>query len=210
MEDSVRKKDSTQKQRKNAIFSSKNSFTVGADCNISKDAIIGKFTTIGKGVIIGKNSRLGQNVTIADGVIIGENCEIQNNVCLPEGVICGDNVLIGHSSVLTTIHYPHRISNIQSKREQMVTRINNGVKIGANVTIICGVEIGIFAFISSASIITNDVRPYALIIGNPAKQTGWVSEHGSKLNFLNKDRMATCPISGFTYKLEGLSLRKLR
>jgi UDP-2-acetamido-3-amino-2,3-dideoxy-glucuronate N-acetyltransferase len=100
--------------------------------------------------------------------------------------------------------------NVQSKREQMITRINNGVKIGANVTIICGVDIGIFSFIASASIITNDVRAYALIMGNPAKQTGWVSEHGSKLNFLNKEKMASCPISGFTYKLAGLSLRRLR
>ena len=210
MKDSLNKQATSQKTKKNSIISESDYYSVGSDCSISQDAIIGKFTSIGKGVTVGKNSRIGQNVTIADGVIIGENCEIQNNVCLPEGVICGDNVLIGHSTVLTTIHYPHRITNVQSKRELMITRINNGVKIGANVTIICGLEIGMFAFIASASIITNDVRAYALIIGNPAKQTGWVSEHGSKLNFLNKDRMASCPISGFTYKLEGLSLRKLR
>ena len=210
MKDSLKKKTTVQKKSARLSVSNNETIFVDDDCKISQDAIIGKFTSIGKGVTVGKNSRIGQNVTIADGVIIGENCEIQNNVCLPEGVICGDNVLIGHSTVLTTIHYPHRITNVQSKREQMITRINNGVKIGANVTIICGLEIGVFAFIASASIITNDVRAYALIIGNPAKQTGWVSEHGSKLNFLNKDRMASCPISGFTYKLEGLSLRKLR
>lgn len=206
----MKNKKTVQNKRKKSVISDSDSFSVGADSNIGQDVIIGKFTSIGKSVTVGKNSILGQNVTIADGVIIGDNCEIQNNVCLPEGVICGDNILIGHSTVLTAIHYPHRITNIQSKREQMVTRINNGVKIGANATIICGVEIGMFAFISSASIITNDVRPYALMTGNPAKQTGWVSEHGSKLNFLNKEKMARCPISGFTYKLEGLSLRRLR
>ena len=210
MKDSLKKKTTVQNKSARLSVSNNEIIFVDDDCKISQDAIIGKFTSIGKGVTVGKNSRIGQNVTIGDGVIIGENCEIQNNVCLPEGVICGDNVLIGHSTVLTTIHYPHRITNVQSKREQMITRINNGVKIGANVTIICGVEIGMFAFIASASIITNDVRAYALIMGNPAKQTGWVSEHGSKLNFLNKDRMASCPISGFTYKLEGLSLRRLR
>jgi UDP-2-acetamido-3-amino-2,3-dideoxy-glucuronate N-acetyltransferase len=178
-------------------------------CEIAAEVSLGKYCSIGKNVKIGNYSKIGQNVCIEEGVEIGEYCDIQNNVYLPEGLICGNHVVIGHSTVFTKIHYPHRQHSLQQKREQLTTKLHHGVRIGANVTILDGLELGKYSMIGSATFVTNDVKPYALIMGNPHKQTGWVSEHGAKLNFLNRERTSVCPISGWLYRLEGKYVIKL-
>jgi UDP-2-acetamido-3-amino-2,3-dideoxy-glucuronate N-acetyltransferase len=166
----------------------------GSNCRISENTSIGKYCSIGNNVIIGENCKIGQNVTIADGVIIGSNCVIQNNVCLSIGVICDDYVLIGNSTIVTEIQYFDKQKD-DYKNDIKITRLNKGVKISANVTILSGTEIGCFAFISPGTFINKDIRPYALISGNTIKQSGWVSEHGCRLLFRNKDKSTTCPIS---------------
>jgi UDP-2-acetamido-3-amino-2,3-dideoxy-glucuronate N-acetyltransferase len=175
---------------------------------IEKDAIMGEnvsvaqFSRIMSMCTIGNETTIGQNVFIDNNVSIGNYCNIQNNVCLIAGVQCMDNVYIGASVIFTDVFYAHLRASVNAKRELQHTIIEKGVTIGANSTIICGVNIGAFAFIAAGSLIINDVRPYALISGNPAKQIGWMSEHGTKLNFLNKDRIAVCSKSGYAYKLE--------
>lgn len=198
-----------KKQKNVSDKSATYSIEIPEGCEIGKDVNFGKFCSIGKNVKIGNYSKIGQNVFIEEGVVIGEYCEIQNNVYLPQGLICGNRVVIGHSTVFTKIHYPHRQHALQQKRELLTTRLHNGVQIGANVTILNGIELGKFSMIGSASFVTNDVRAYALIMGNPQKQTGWVSEHGAKLNFLNRERTSICLISGWLYRLEGNYVIKL-
>lgn len=181
----------------------------GSNCRISENTSIGRYSNIGNNVTIGENCKIGQNVTIADGAIIGHNCVIQDNVCLSIGVVCDDNVLIGNSTIVTEIQYFDK-QKLNEKSVGKITKLNKGVRIGANVTILSGIEIGCFAFISSGIIINKDIRPYALISGNLVKQSGWVSEHGCRLIFLNRDKLAKCPMSGITYKQDGLTVRKLK
>jgi len=167
-------------------------------CQIGAGTKIWHFSHIMSHATIGKNCNLGQNVVIANNVIIGNNVRIQNNVSVYEGVIVEEDVFIGPSAVFTNVINPR--SAISRKNQFKPTIIKKGATIGANATIICGNEIGKFAFIGAGTVVTKSVKPYALIIGNPGKQVGWMSELGHKLIFVNNK--AVCPESGQTFILE--------
>jgi UDP-2-acetamido-3-amino-2,3-dideoxy-glucuronate N-acetyltransferase len=148
---------------------------------------------------IGDGCNIGQNVFIATGVVLGKNVKVQNNVSIYEGVICEDDVFIGPSAVFTNVINPR--SPINRKKEFRQTIVHRGATIGANATIVCGNEIGEYAFIGAAAVITKPVIAYALAVGNPANQTGWMSEHGSKLEFDEKG-IGVCHESGQRYSLQ--------
>jgi len=169
---------------------------IDAGCQIGKGSYIWHFTHIMPNVIVGEKCNIGQNVFIADGVILGNNVKVQNNVSLYTGVICEDDVFLGPSMVFTNVMNPR--SAVNRKNEYRKTLVRKGVSIGANATIICGIEIGQFAFIGAGAVVTRNVKPYELVTGNPARVTGWMSEHGSKLNF-DLDGKAVCRESGDVY-----------
>jgi UDP-2-acetamido-3-amino-2,3-dideoxy-glucuronate N-acetyltransferase len=148
---------------------------------------------------IGENCNLGQNVVISPGVKLGSNVKVQNNVSIYTGVICEDDVFLGPSMVFTNVINPR--SAIIRKDNYNTTIVEKGVSIGANSTIVCGNKIGSYAFIGAGAVVTKDVKPYALVVGNPARQTGWMSEYGHKLIF-DPNGLASCPESGQRYKLE--------
>ena len=163
------------------------------------------FTHIMPTAVIGTNCNIGQNVFIDNGVIIGNGVKIQNNVSVYNGVICEDDVFIGPSAVFTNVMNPR--SAIERKHEFKKTIIRKGATIGANATIICGNEIGQYAMIGAGAVVTKPVKPYALIVGNPAKQIGWVSEHGHRLVF-DDSRNAFCRETGARYFLEDGKVQK--
>ena len=165
-----------------------------AGCRIGENTRIWHFTHIMPKAIIGKNCNIGQNVFIADGVEIGDGVKIQNNVSLYTGVICEDDVFLGPSVVLTNVMNPR--SAVERKQEFRMTVIRKGATIGANATIVCGHQIGEYAFVGAGSVVTKDVKPYALVMGTPARQTGWMSRNGHHL-FFNHDHKAEA--SGFCY-----------
>ncbi|MDR8393504.1 acetyltransferase [Aliifodinibius sp. S!AR15-10] len=148
---------------------------------------------------IGSNCTLGQNVFVGDHVEIGDRVKIQNNVSVYQGVICEDEVFLGPSMVFTNIINPR--SGVDRSSEYTETRVKKGATIGANVTIVCGNTIGSYAFIGAGAVVTKDVPDYALAVGNPARQIGWMSRHGHRLEFDEKNR-ATCPKSGEKYRLK--------
>ncbi|PWT99991.1 MAG: N-acetyltransferase [Bacteroidetes bacterium] len=147
---------------------------------------------------IGKNCNIGQNVVVSPGVIIGNNVRIQNNVSVYTGVICEDDVFLGPSMVFTNVYNPR--SAISRKDEFRSTIVRKGATIGANATIVCGYEIGEYAFIGAGAVVTKSVLPYALVFGNPARQSGWMSEYGHRLNF-DANGLAKCDESGEEYRL---------
>lgn len=148
---------------------------------------------------IGTSCNIGQNVVISPKVIIGNGVKIQNNVSVYTGVICEDDVFLGPSMVFTNVINPR--SFVVRKEEFLETYIEKGASIGANATIICGNKIGKYAMIGAGTVVTKPVLPYALVVGNPAKQIGWISKYGHRLNFNDKN-IATCPESNDSYKLE--------
>jgi UDP-2-acetamido-3-amino-2,3-dideoxy-glucuronate N-acetyltransferase len=174
-------------------------------CQIGKDTKIWHFSHIMQGCIIGENCNLGQNVVVSPQVVIGKNVKVQNNVSIYTGVICEDDVFLGPSMVFTNVINPR--SAVNRKNEYKKTLVRKGATIGANATILCGITIGEFAFIGAGAVITKDVKSYALVIGNPAKQTGWMSEHGYKLNF-NSEGIAVCPETKEKYKLNNFIVTK--
>jgi len=155
---------------------------------------------------IGENCNIGQNVVVSPGVRLGKNVKVQNNVSIYTGVICDDDVFLGPSMVFTNIINPR--SEIIRKDSYQTTIVEKGASIGANSTIICGTIIGRYAFIGAGAVVTKDVKPYALVVGNPARHTGWMSEFGHKLIFDNKG-FAVCPESGERYRLENGSVTKI-
>ena len=167
-------------------------------CSIGNDSKIWHFSHLMEKAEIGVNCNIGQNVFIANNVVLGKNVKVQNNVSLYSGVICEDDVFLGPSVVFTNVKNPR--SAISRKDNFSQTVIKKGASIGANATIVCGVTIGSFAFVGAGAVITKDVLPFALMIGVPAKQTGWMSEHGKILKFT--DGIALCRESGEKYKLE--------
>lgn len=183
---------------------------IESNCIIENAVFIDQYTRIMKYCVIGNATKIGQNVFIEEDVLIGKNCEIQNNTYIISGVVCKDDVYMGPSVVFTNLFYSHLQKQINHKRETSKTIVEKGVKIGGNATILCGCTIGQYAFISSGSVVTSDVKEYAIIAGNPAKQIGWISEHGSKMNFLNKNRTAVCPKSGYIYKLDRNLVRRIQ
>jgi UDP-2-acetamido-3-amino-2,3-dideoxy-glucuronate N-acetyltransferase len=167
-------------------------------CEIASSVKIWHFCHLSEGCRIGEDCSLGQNVFIGRKVVLGRNVKVQNNVSVYEGVQCGDDVFIGPSVVFTNVINPR--SAVSRKNEYQETVVNKGATIGANATILCGISIGEYAFIGAGSVVTKPVAAYALVTGNPARQTGWMSEQGYKLSFDEKG-VAACPGSGHSYRL---------
>ena len=174
---------------------------------IGSDTRIWHFCHIMSGAIIGQRCNIGQNVFIASGVELGNNVKIQNNVSLYTGVICEDDVFLGPSMVFTNVINPR--SAVNRKGEYSTTLIKKGVSIGANATIVCSNTIGEFAFIGAGAVVTKNIDPYSLVVGNPARQIGWISEYGQRLIF-DDFGIAVCPESGEEYKIKDLKVFKLK
>jgi len=179
---------------------------IDAGCKIGKGTKIWHFSHIMKDAVIGENCNLGQNVVVSPGVILGNNVKVQNNVSIYTGVICEDDVFLGPSMVFTNITNPR--SAVIRRDQYVTTTVRRGASIGANVTIVCGNEIGEYSLIGAGAVITKNVKPFALVVGNPGRQTGWVSEYGHKLAF-NSDGMAVCPESGQQYLLADERVKKI-
>ena len=173
---------------------------------IGADTKIWHFCHVMSGAVIGEQCSLGQNVFVADGVILGKNCKVQNNVSLYSGVICADDVFLGPSMVFTNVYNPR--SAVNRKGEYRQTWVERGVTIGANATVLCGIRIGAYAFIGAGAVVLKDVPAYALLVGNPAKAIGWMSEYGERLYF-DEQNLATCPGSGERYQLENGQVKKI-
>jgi UDP-2-acetamido-3-amino-2,3-dideoxy-glucuronate N-acetyltransferase len=168
-------------------------------CKIGRGTKIWHFSHIMSGSEIGEMCNIGQNVVISPGVKLGSNVKVQNNVSIYTGVICEDDVFLGPSMVFTNIINPR--SAVVRKDRYVSTIVEKGASVGANSTIICGNRIGAYSFIGAGAVVTKDVKPYALVVGNPARQTGWMSEYGHKLIF-NEQGYATCPESGENYRIQ--------
>lgn len=168
-------------------------------CEIGEGTRIWHFCHIMTGCVIGRACNIGQNVVVSPGVILGNNVKVQNNVSIYTGVICEDGVFLGPSCVFTNVTNPR--SAIARKEQYKDTILGKGASIGANATIICGHTIGRYAMIGAGAVVTKDVPPYALVVGNPSRQIGWVSEYGHRLVF-DPDGFATCPESGQRYQLK--------
>jgi UDP-2-acetamido-3-amino-2,3-dideoxy-glucuronate N-acetyltransferase len=171
---------------------------VDPGCTIGIGTKIWHFTHIMPDTVIGRNCNIGQNVVVSPGVILGENVKVQNNVSIYTGVTCEDDVFLGPSMVFTNVSNPR--SAVIRRDQYEKTLVKKGATIGANATIICGHTIGRFAFIGAGSVVTKDVDDYALVVGNPARRAGWMSEFGHKLVF-DVSGKATCPESGQHYQL---------
>jgi UDP-2-acetamido-3-amino-2,3-dideoxy-glucuronate N-acetyltransferase len=175
-------------------------------CKIGKGTKIWHFSHIMPGSEIGERCNIGQNVVVSPGVKLGNNVKVQNNVSIYTGVICDDDVFLGPSMVFTNVINPR--SAIVRKEAFLETIVEKGASIGANSTIVCGNIIGRFAFIGAGAVVTKDVKPYALVVGNPARQTGWISEFGHKLKF-DENGFAFCKESSERYKLENGYVSKI-
>jgi len=179
---------------------------IDAGCTIGKGVKIWHFSHIMEGCTIGDNCNIGQNVVVSPGVVLGKNVKIQNNVSIYTGVICEDDVFLGPSMVFTNVVNPRSAVNRRGSYSKTV--VKKGASIGANATIVCGHDIGEYAFIGAGAVVTREVAPYALVVGNPARQTGWMSEYGHKLHFDN-DGLAICPESKERYQLKDGRVSKL-
>ena len=176
-------------------------------CEIGERVKIWHFSHIMTGCKIGDDCNLGQNVVVSPKVVLGKNVRVQNNVSIYEGVICEDDVFLGPSMVFTNVINPR--SAVSRKHEYLKTLVRKGASIGANATIVCGNEIGEYAFIGAGTVITKPVPAYALIVGNPGKQIGWMSEYGHRLHFDEKG-MATCREKGEKYILQNNVVSKIK
>lgn len=175
-------------------------------CHIGEGTKIWHFSHLMSNCVLGLNCNLGQNVVISPNVILGNNVKVQNNVSIYTGVICEDDVFLGPSMVFTNVMNPRSAVN---RREQYTkTTVKKGASIGANATIVCGNDIGEFAFIGAGSVVTKEVPAYALVVGNPARQIGWMSENGQRLIF-DENGFAICSESNEKYELKNKKVRKL-
>jgi UDP-2-acetamido-3-amino-2,3-dideoxy-glucuronate N-acetyltransferase len=175
-------------------------------CEIGSGTKIWHFSHIMSKCKIGKGCNLGQNVVVSPNVVLGENVKVQNNVSIYSGVICEDDVFLGPSMVFTNVINPR--SAIVRRGEYQNTLVKKGASIGANATIVCGNNIGEYAFIGAGAVVTKEVLPYALVVGNPSKQIGWISEFGHRLEFDEKG-FATCIESGEKYQLKNNKVEKI-
>ncbi len=175
-------------------------------CKIGKGTKIWHFSHLMSNCTLGENCNIGQNVVISPEVKLGNNCKVQNNVSLYTGVECEDDVFLGPSMVFTNVVNPR--SGVNRRGQYSKTVVKRGASIGANATIVCGHDIGEFAFIGAGAVVTKHVPAYALVVGNPAKQMGWMSEFGHRLNF-DENGIAECEESKEKYKLENNAVTKL-
>jgi UDP-2-acetamido-3-amino-2,3-dideoxy-glucuronate N-acetyltransferase len=179
---------------------------IDENCSIGNNTKIWHFSHIMSNSTIGNGCNIGQNVVVSPKVILGNNVKVQNNVSIYTGVICEDDVFLGPSMVFTNIINPR--SAIIRKDEYKQTIVKKGASIGANATIICGNNIGEYALIGAGSVVTKEVLPFALVVGNPSKQIGWISEYGHRLNF-DENEVAICPESGEKYQLKNNTVAKI-
>jgi UDP-2-acetamido-3-amino-2,3-dideoxy-glucuronate N-acetyltransferase len=168
-------------------------------CKIGAGTKIWHFSHIMTGCEIGEKCNIGQNVVVSPGVVLGKNVKVQNNVSIYTGVVCEEDVFLGPSMVFTNILNPR--SAVIRKDQYVKTLVKKGASIGANATIVCGITIGEFGFIGAGAVVVKDVPPYALVLGNPARHVGWMSEYGHRLDF-DKEGVATCPESKERYFLK--------
>lgn len=174
-------------------------------CKIGAGTKIWHFSHVMPNSVIGENCNLGQNVVVSPGVVLGNKVKVQNNVSIYTGVICEDNVFLGPSMVFTNVINPRSAVNRRDQYEKTV--VKEGATIGANATVVCGNPIGRFAFIGAGSVVTKEVPDYALVVGNPARQIGWMSEYGHRLHF-DESGSAVCPESGEKYILQDGQVKK--
>lgn len=179
---------------------------VDEGCTIGKGSKIWHFSHIMPNCKLGENCNIGQNVVVSPDVVLGRNVKVQNNVSIYTGVTCDDDVFLGPSMVFTNVINPR--SAVNRKNEYAKTHVGKGASIGANATIVCGHDIGEYAFIGAGAVVTKNVPPYSLWVGNPAKQIGWISEYGHRLEF-DKEGIAVCKESKQKYKLDNNKITKL-
>jgi UDP-2-acetamido-3-amino-2,3-dideoxy-glucuronate N-acetyltransferase len=182
------------------------SAVVDEGCSIAKGVKIWHFSHIMPNCVIGEDCNIGQNVVISPDVVLGRNVKVQNNVSIYTGVTCGDDVFLGPSMVFTNVINPR--SAVNRKSEYAKTHVGKGATIGANSTIVCGHDIGEFAFIGAGAVVTKTVPAYALVVGNPARQIGWMSEYGHRLEF-NNEGIAVCKESKQQYQLENNVVKRI-
>ena len=175
-------------------------------CQIGAGTKIWHFSHIMPNCVIGERCNIGQNVVISPEVVLGNNVKIQNNVSVYTGVTCEDDVFLGPSMVFTNVTNPRSAVNRRSQYAK--THVGKGATIGANATVVCGHDIGAFAFIGAGAVVTKTIPPYALVVGNPSRQIGWMSEYGHRLHF-DADGHATCPESGEHYQLKDGKVTKI-
>jgi UDP-2-acetamido-3-amino-2,3-dideoxy-glucuronate N-acetyltransferase len=175
-------------------------------CVIGSGTKIWHFSHIMSNCRIGRNCNIGQNVVVSPDVVLGDNVKVQNNVSLYTGVTCEDDVFLGPSMVFTNVTNPR--SAVNRRNQYAKTVVRKGATIGANATIVCGHDIGYFAFIGAGAVVTKHVPDYALVVGNPAQQIGWMSEYGHKLLF-DSDGLAVCPESGHRYRLDNGDVKRI-
>jgi len=190
----------------NTDFYAHESAIIDPGCVIGAGTKIWHFTHIMPDCVIGEKCNIGQNVVVSPGVTLGNNVKIQNNVSIYSGVICEDDVFLGPSMVFTNVINPR--SGVNRRGQYETTLVKKGASIGANATIVCGTTLGEYCFIGAGAVVTKNVAPFALVVGNPARQTGWMSEYGHKLLF-DSNGIATCPESQVQYKLEMGSVKKI-
>jgi UDP-2-acetamido-3-amino-2,3-dideoxy-glucuronate N-acetyltransferase len=175
-------------------------------CEIGQGTKIWHFSHIMPNCKLGEKCNIGQNVVISPGVILGNNVKVQNNVSIYEGVTCDDDVFMGPSMVFTNVTNPR--SAVNRRGQYSKTHVGKGASIGANATIVCGHDIGAYAFIGAGAVVTKHVRSYSLVVGNPAKHIGWISEFGHRLDF-SSDGLAKCSESGEAYRLKDDQVEKI-
>jgi UDP-2-acetamido-3-amino-2,3-dideoxy-glucuronate N-acetyltransferase len=183
----------------NQEYTAHQTAVIDEGCIIGKGTRIWHFSHVMAGCRIGENCNLGQNVVVSPDVVLGNNVKVQNNVSIYTGVICEDDVFLGPSMVFTNVTNPR--SAVNRRGQYAATLVKKGATIGANATVVCGHNIGEYALIGAGAVITKDIAPYALVVGNPSRQIGWVSEYGHRLNF-DGNGIALCPESNQKYKLE--------
>lgn len=175
-------------------------------CTIGEGSKIWHFSHIMPNCVLGKNCNIGQNVVISPEVVLGNNVKVQNNVSIYTGVTCEDDVFLGPSMVFTNVINPR--SAVNRKNQYAQTKVGKGASIGANATIVCGHDIGEFAFIGAGAVVTKHVPDFALVVGNPARQMGWMSEFGHQLKF-DENGKATCPESAQVYELKDGKVKRI-
>jgi UDP-2-acetamido-3-amino-2,3-dideoxy-glucuronate N-acetyltransferase len=191
----------------NQDFYSHPTAIIDEGCEIGSGTKIWHFSHIMTGCKMGEKCNIGQNVVVSPGVILGNNVKVQNNVSIYEGVTCDDDVFLGPSMVFTNVVNPR--SAVNRRGQYSRTHVGKGVSIGANATIVCGHDIGEYAFIGAGTVVTKTILPFALIVGNPGKQIGWMSEYGHRLDF-NESGIAICPESAQEYELKNQKVTRVK